>query len=114
MNAKEFFNKAKNTVLQNDINTLFNLYCVYKNLISKYFTLQYNEIITVIYPFFKVRKIENYTVIYEKVSWKSSGKINITKFWKYYNIELINYEKFDKVILKQILKEFKYNVVYVS
>ena len=114
MNAREFFNKAKNTALQNDINTLFNLYCVYKNLISKYFTLQYNEIITVIYPFFKVKKIKNYTVIYGKVSCKSSGKINITKFWKNYNIELIDYEKFDKVKLNQILKEFKYNIVYVN
>ncbi len=114
MNAKEFFSKAKNSCLQNDINTLFNLYCVYKKLFSKYCVLHYNKNITKIYPFFKIKKLGNYYLIYETIYWKSSGKINITKFWKYYNIELVDYEKFDKVILNQILKEFKYNVVYVS
>ena len=62
MNSKEFFAKAKGTILEEEIGVLFNLYCVYKDIRPAYLhysrtkeisTKSQIEVIKKLFPFFK-------------------------------------------------------------
>ena len=62
MNPKEFFAKAKGTILEEEIDVLFNLYCVYKDIRPAYLhysrskeisTKSQIDVIKKLFPFFK-------------------------------------------------------------
>ena len=84
MNAKEFFAKFKGTILEEEIDVLFNLYCVYKDIRPAYLhysrskeisTKSQIEVIKKLFPFFKTAY--KYRPLYSKKIDKSSVIIHI-------------------------------------